>query len=93
MNESKDELRAPEGGEEERSFSLIGLFVLVTLASTVLALGSYLPREIFAGVTGLATLASMVVLSLFNAPPLVVRLAWWLLLAIYLAAIAWAVWA
>jgi len=78
--------------EDERRFTLTGLFALVTFASVVFALGSYLPPAIFAGVTGLATLVGMVLLSLLNGPPTVIQLGWWMLLAIYLAAIGWAVW-
>ena len=77
---------------EDRRFTLACLFALVTFASVVLALGNYLPRSIFAGVTGLATLVGMVALSLIKGPPMVIQLAWWLLLSIYLLAIAWAVW-
>lgn len=97
LSGSPDELKAirslllPEQAAEERRFSLLGLFALITFASVVLALGRYLPPQIFAGVTGAATLASMIFLSLLRAPPLVIQLAWWMLLAIYLGAIAWAV--
>ncbi len=97
LSGSPDDLKAiraivlPEQAAEERRFSLLGLFALVTFASVVLALGRYLPPQIFAGVTGAATLASMIALSLLRGPPLVIQLAWWTLLAIYLGAIAWAV--
>lgn len=82
----------PEPADEDRRFTLIGLFGLVTFASVVLALGKYLPKPIFAGVTGLATLVGMVALSLIKGPPMVIQLGWWLLLSIYLLAIGWAVW-
>ena len=82
----------PVRSEDERRFTLAGLFALVTFASVVFALASYLPPAIFAGVTGLATLVGMVLLSLLNGPPLASQLGWWMLLAIYLAAIGWAVW-
>lgn len=82
----------PVRSEDDRRFTLTGLFALVTFASVVFALGSYLPPAIFAGVTGLATLVGMVLLSLLNGPPMVIQLGWWMLLAIYLAAIGWAVW-
>jgi hypothetical protein len=97
LSGSRGELKAiraivlPEQAAEERRFSLLGLFALITFASVVLALGRYLPPQIFAGVTGAATLASMILLSLLRGPPLVIQLAWWMLLAIYLGAIAWAV--
>ena len=83
----------PIRSDDERRFTLTGLFALTTFASVVFALGSYLPPALFAGVTGLATLIGMVVLSLINGPPMVIQLGWWMLLAIYLAAIGWAVWA
>lgn len=82
----------PIRSDDDRRFTLTGLFALMTFASVVFALGSYLPPAIFAGVTGLATLVGMVVLSLLNGPPMVIQLGWWMLLAIYLAAIGWAVW-
>lgn len=87
------QLLLPGKAEEEQRFSLAGLFALVTLASIVLAMGSYLPPAIFAGAAGAATLVGMFVLSLLRTPPLVVQLGWWLLLAIYLLAIGRAVWA
>lgn len=83
----------PERAENEQRFSLTGLFVVVTFASIVLGLGSYLPPAVFAGAAGAATLAGMFVLSLLRAPPLVVQLGWWLLLAVYLMAIGRALWA
>lgn len=83
----------PIRSDDERRFTLTGLFALMTFASVVFALSNYLPPAIFAGVTGLATLVGMVVLSLVNGPPMVIQLGWWMLLAIYLAAIGWAVWA
>lgn len=82
----------PARTDDERRFTLAGLFALVTFASVVFALASYLPPAIFAGVTGLATLVGMAVLSFLNGPPLVIQVGWWMLLAIYLAAIAWAAW-
>lgn len=88
IREALEQVRAGD----ERRFTLAGLFALVTFASVVFALASYLPPAIFAGVTGLATLIGMVILSFLNGPPLVIQVAWWMLLAIYLAAIAWAAW-
>ncbi|HEV7226730.1 MAG TPA: hypothetical protein VGN42_28740 [Pirellulales bacterium] len=88
----RDSAPKPEQVDEDRRFTLAGLFALMTFASVVLALGNYLSRSIFAGVTGLATLVGMVALSLIKGPPMVIQLAWWLLLSIYLLAIAWAVW-
>jgi hypothetical protein len=82
----------PEQADEDRSFTLTGLFALITFVAVVLALGNYLPKPIFAGVTGLATLVGMVALSLIKGPPMVIQLGWWLLLSIYLLAIGWAVW-
>ena len=82
----------PVRSDDERRFSLTGMFALVTFASVVFALGSRLPPAMFAGVTGLATLVGVVLLSLLEGPPMVIQLGWWMLLAIYLAAIGWAVW-
>jgi hypothetical protein len=78
---------------DSRRFSVWGLLGIVTVASVILAIGSYLPRSVFAGTVGMATLLSMVVLSAMKNPPTVLQVGWWVLLLIYLMAIASAVWA
>ncbi|HVC93363.1 MAG TPA: hypothetical protein VND64_06710 [Pirellulales bacterium] len=78
--------------ESEQRFSLTGMFGIVTAAAVVLAVGIRLPRPVFAGLTGFATLAGMAVLSLMNSPPFALRIAWWVLLGIYLLAMGAAIW-
>jgi hypothetical protein len=80
------------GDESEHRFSLAGLFAIVTATAVVLAVGIRLPRSVFAGLTGFATLAGIVALSLMNSPSFALRLAWWVLLGIYLLAMGLAVW-
>ncbi len=64
----------------------------MTATAVVLAVAIRLPRPVFAGLTGFATLIGMVVLSLMNSPPLALRIAWWVLLGIYLLAMGTAIW-
>ena|SRR5215469_5648794 len=82
-----------ENDPESRRYSLAGLLVIMTIASVVLSLGAQLPRDVFAGAVGVATLVSMVALSAMQDPPRVLQVGWWVLLLIYLIAIASAVWA
>jgi hypothetical protein len=77
---------------EERRFSLVGLFAIVTAAAVVLGVGIRLPRPLFAGLAGVATLAGIAALSLSNSPSVTMRIAWWVLLGIYLLAIGAAIW-
>ena len=76
---------------ESQRFSLWGLLGVVTAAAIVLAIGSYFPKPIFAGVVGVATLITMVALSVMKNPPAVLQVAWWTLLLIYLMAIGSAI--
>jgi hypothetical protein len=64
----------------------------VTATAVVLAVGVRLPRPVFAGLAGFATLVGMVVLTLMNSPPFALRLAWWVLLGIYLLTMGTAIW-
>lgn len=76
------------GNEAEASrFSLWGLLGIVSGASLILAVGSYLPKPVFAGAVGIATLVSMVALSAMKRPPGILQVGWWTLLVIYLMAI------
>lgn len=77
---------------ELRRFSMWDLLVIVTAASLVLAVGTYLSRPVFAGIVGMATLLSMVTLSAMKHPPAALQVGWWILLLIYLMAIGSAVW-
>ena len=76
---------------ELRRFSMWELLCVVTAASLVLAVGTYLTKPIFAGALGMTTLISMVALSAMKHPPAVLWLGWWILLLIYLMAIGSAV--
>jgi hypothetical protein len=76
---------------ESRHFSMWGLLGVVTAASLVLAVGTYLPKSLFAGTVGMATLISMVALSAMTNPPAVLQVAWWVLLLLYLMAIGSAI--
>jgi hypothetical protein len=75
-------------------FTLRSLFLMVTFASIVLALGSRLSRPAFAGICGLAAFVTLLFTRKFRSGGAVVQLAWWMLLAIYLvvalfAALGW----
>lgn len=76
---------------ESQRFSLWSLLALMTLAAVVLGLGTYLPKAVFAGVLGIATLVAMVLLSLLRLPAAILQIGWWMLLVIYLIAIASAI--
>ena len=77
--------------DDQRHFSLWGLLALMTVAAVVLGLGSQLPKPIFAGVLGLATLSFMALLSLIREPPVLWQVGWWMMLVLYLIAIGAAV--
>lgn len=70
--------------EDPTRFTLTGLFVLVTVASLVFACGRWLPRGVFAGVSGLAAMLSLVMAKWFRRGGAVFHLAWWMLFGIYL---------
>lgn len=76
---------------EDSHFSLTGLMGLVTLAAVIMAVGIRLPRPVFAGAMGFLTLLTAIVISLADIKSLLLHFAWWLLLAIYLAAIGLAI--
>jgi hypothetical protein len=87
-------IRATVTGEdpELRRFSMWELLAIVTGASLVLAVGTYVPKPVFAGAVGMATLISMVALSAMKHPSAALQIGWWILLLIYLMAIGSAVW-
>jgi hypothetical protein len=78
--------------DDTRHFSLWGLLTLLTFAAVVLGLGSHVPKPMFAGILGFATLALMALLSLIRDPPVLWQVGWWILLVIYLIAIGAAAW-
>ena len=77
--EAKGERTDDVGG-----FTLKQLLVLMTVMSVVLALTRLLPRSVAAFVLGLVALFGLVTVHDTRSRPAIVRLAWWLLLAIYL---------
>lgn len=77
---------------ESRRFSMWDLLAVVTVASLVLAVGTYVSKPVFAGAVGMATLVSLVALSAMKHPPAILQIGWWVLLLIYLMAIGSAVW-
>lgn len=90
INSLRDIILSAERAESQR-FSLWGLFGLMTFAAIILGIGAYLPKAVFAGVLGVATLVAMVVLSLLRLPAAILQVGWWMLLVIYLIAIASAI--
>lgn len=76
---------------DEARFSLAWMFVLMTGVAVILALGRQVRPEIFAGVCGAGVLISLAVISVLRIRWVVIHVAWWLLLAIYLLASAMAV--
>lgn len=83
--------RAALPPDDQRHFSLWGLLALMTMAAVVLGLGSQLPKPVFAGLLGLATLSFMALLSLIREPPVLWQVGWWMMLVLYLIAIGAAV--
>jgi hypothetical protein len=71
---------------ESQQFSLSGLLLLVTLLSVMLGPIVWLPLPAFAGFVGLGSLVLLTLISLFNTHQAIVRLGWWLLVGLYLAA-------
>ncbi len=74
----------------DRGYSLAQLFVLLVVVSALLAVLRMFSPQIAAGVAGLVVLAGLVFMSLTD-PPAIIRLAWWVLLGVYLLAAAFAV--
>jgi len=72
--------------EDPTRFTLTGLFTLITIASLVFACGRWLPRGLFAGVSGAAAMVSLVMAKWFRRGGAVFHLAWWMLFGIYLLA-------
>jgi hypothetical protein len=79
-----------EPASDSSRFTLLGLLVLMTIASVVLAIGIRLPPPVFAGVAGLVVLVSLAFSSLAKNSPALVVMIWWVLMAIYLLAVVFA---
>jgi hypothetical protein len=92
-DEDEEDQPAPAPLDEERyQFSLLELLGLVAATALWFGLIVSLPggrsAKVFAGLTGLLVLVGLVVLEGFGITRPIVRLAWWLALAVYLAACA-----
>jgi hypothetical protein len=74
----------------ERRFSLKQLLWLMTILAVVLGIMRWFSPPAAAGLAGLVVLIGLAGMSLSD-PPIIVWLAWWALLAIYLGAAAIAV--
>lgn len=75
-----------------QQFSLIGLLVLFTLASFMLAAGRRMDPRWFAGVVGLMALVLAAFSPVWQRLAAVWQLGWWMLLGLYLMSVGWAVW-
>lgn len=76
--------------DEDRQFSISHLLAIVTCAAIVLAVGRMLPPRVFAGLCGGVAFIYLVLLSVLKVRSLTWHIGWWLLLAAYLGAAAWA---
>ena len=83
--------RALKADRTTSQVSLGELMVLMTFLCTMFAGFCWLSRGSFAGATGMATVLSLRFVE-SDQSPLVVRLAWWMLLFTYLTAAAMAFW-
>jgi hypothetical protein len=70
--------------DDPNRFTLRGLFILITALSVILAIGTRLPRSIFAGIMGGAAFATLVVGKWLRAGGALFNLAWYTLLGLYL---------
>lgn len=73
---------------EEQQFTLGGLLLLMTLVGLLLGPVAWLPLPVFAGMLGLGALILLALISVFQAHLAIVKLAWWLMLALYASAAA-----
>ena len=72
-----------EEAEVDGRFSLRELLFLVTLVAIGLSGMHWLPLRLYAGMSGLAALIGLVILSVLRPSRLVAHLAWWSVLGIY----------
>jgi hypothetical protein len=77
---------------EERQFSLLGLFVLMTILSLALAPLGWLKPQVYAGAVGLAALVLLAVMTWLQTRRAIVLVLWWSFLVLYIAAALLAVW-
>lgn len=75
----------------ERRLSLAGLFGLVTLAGAVLAMRTWLAPPAFAGIAGMLVLGYLFLRSLLGLREAIYTLGAWLLVLIYIVAVAMAI--
>lgn len=74
---------AAEKEESRFQFSIAEMLLLVGAVALFLGVLGLFPREYAAGLAGLGALASMLVLILLKPTQPIVRLGWWIVLAIY----------
>lgn len=71
---------------DESQFSLRSLLILITLFSLLFAGMGQLPRPLFAGLAGGASLAVLILHGVLGSRHVLLRWGWWLLFATYLVA-------
>ena len=86
---ARDAIAAARGAlrknrREDEQFSLSGLLVLITVFSLICAPLAWVRLEIFAGIAGGAALLMMCVISVWPGRRIIVDVAWWCLLGVYL---------
>lgn len=72
--------------ENPTQYTLRTLLIVLTGASVIFALGTRVPRPVFAGLLGLAVFLTALCSSWIRHSGAWVRLSWWTLMAIYLLA-------
>lgn len=77
--------------DDDRRYTLRGLFSVVTMTAVVLALGSRLPRPVFAFLMGAAALFTLFFARWMRRGSAILVLSWWTLLTIYLLVSAFAI--
>jgi hypothetical protein len=88
--ESGDAANPGPAESGERQISLLGLFSLVSLAAAVLAMRSWLAPPAFAGVAGMLVLGYLFARSLLGLRSALYTLGGWILVLLYLTAVAMA---
>ncbi len=79
---------AAEREQSRFQFSVGEMLLLVGAIALFMGALGYFPREYAAGLAGLGALASMLVLILLKPTQPIVRLGWWIVLAIYVLMVA-----
>lgn len=90
MTDDRDPWNTPQ--PEDRQFSLLGLFALVTVIGLALAPARYVPPTVFAGILGAVAVLMMAAISWLRLSGAILYLAWWSVLVLYAMAAMVAVW-